>query len=102
MCGWLLVSCLAAVAATGPVVLDDSADALGLRPTLRPSGLQGPPPSVQAVGAAADDLSGPAAAAVFRLFSPTARHLAPRPIHDARVYATPRSVLPERGPPRLR
>ena len=96
---WLLVVCLAAISAATPLLAADLAVDSAARHHALPSDDPGIPSAPAGSAAAIDDLSGPAATAVFRLSRPVVSRgvaLAAGPLaleHRARTRAG------ERAPP---
>jgi hypothetical protein len=96
---WLLGVCLAAISAATPLLAADRVVDSAVRSLLSDGHPLTPSAPAGSIAAAIDDLSGPAATAIFRLSSPAARHDAARipPTPRLRTLAYPRAL--ERGPP---
>jgi hypothetical protein len=97
---WLLVCGLMAVLVGAPALGVDSIGGRSLTLAAVADGDAILPPAAGVLASAAfDDLSGSAAAGIFRLDSPTVEHAGPPPATTPGLCSRSHVVLGERGPP---
>jgi len=101
---WLVLLCLAEIPAAMPARAADpiGSDAVALRALTDPAGTTLPPATASIANPAIDDLSGPAAAAPFRLPKPAMRHVGCTAAAPLSLLNHARALVGERGPPSVR